>query len=293
MSEVLYHRKAHGKLLITGEYFVLDGCTALALPTKYGQTLTVEKSDFFHWNSTDEFGFSWLEIFKREASQNQASTKLCELLNLIGEASDNKNYRMTTDFNKEWGLGSSSTLVALLADFFQLNPYELNQKIFRGSGYDIACAFSDSPILYTSIDKLNPTIQSAEIPKEIKPYLYFVYLGKKQNSRTAIDHYSSTKIDTQQVGHELSQISESLLKTINISEWVSLLEEHENLISRHLNLEKVSTRELKDLPYFSKSLGAWGGDFALVISDHEPITVRENIHRIGFQTVLSYQDLFE
>jgi len=28
---------SNGKLLITGEYLVLDGAKALALPTKYGQ----------------------------------------------------------------------------------------------------------------------------------------------------------------------------------------------------------------------------------------------------------------
>jgi mevalonate kinase len=32
---------APGKLLITGEYAVLDGAWALALPTRLGQTLTV------------------------------------------------------------------------------------------------------------------------------------------------------------------------------------------------------------------------------------------------------------
>ena len=34
---------SNGKLLITGEYVVLDGATALAIPTKYGQSLCVSK----------------------------------------------------------------------------------------------------------------------------------------------------------------------------------------------------------------------------------------------------------
>ena len=34
---------SHGKLLISGEYVVLDGATALALPTRFGQTLEVEE----------------------------------------------------------------------------------------------------------------------------------------------------------------------------------------------------------------------------------------------------------
>ena len=32
---------SNGKLLLTGEYAVLDGATALALPTKFGQSLEV------------------------------------------------------------------------------------------------------------------------------------------------------------------------------------------------------------------------------------------------------------
>ena len=37
--------KSHGKLLITGEYFVLNGAKALSIPTSYYQTLEVEKID--------------------------------------------------------------------------------------------------------------------------------------------------------------------------------------------------------------------------------------------------------
>ena len=33
---------AHGKLLLTGEYFVLDGALALALPCKLGQSMSIQ-----------------------------------------------------------------------------------------------------------------------------------------------------------------------------------------------------------------------------------------------------------
>ena len=35
---------SHGKLLISAEYAVLDGALALALPTKFGQFLSVEST---------------------------------------------------------------------------------------------------------------------------------------------------------------------------------------------------------------------------------------------------------
>ena len=34
---------SNGKLLITGEYLVLDGARSLAIPTKFGQFLIVEE----------------------------------------------------------------------------------------------------------------------------------------------------------------------------------------------------------------------------------------------------------
>ena len=36
------HFYSNGKLLLTGEYFVLDGAKSLAVPTNCGQDLTVE-----------------------------------------------------------------------------------------------------------------------------------------------------------------------------------------------------------------------------------------------------------
>ena len=42
---------SNGKLLITGEYVVLDGAKALALPTKFGQYLIIEpgKNQQINW----------------------------------------------------------------------------------------------------------------------------------------------------------------------------------------------------------------------------------------------------
>ena len=50
MKQTFY---SNGKLLITGEYLVLDGAKAFALPTKFGQNLIIEKgsnqeTSYFH-----------------------------------------------------------------------------------------------------------------------------------------------------------------------------------------------------------------------------------------------------
>src|SRR5690606_12277563 len=79
---------SNGKLLLTGEYVVLDGATALALPTKYGQTLEVvfsEKEGIF-WKSFDEKELIWFEdsfdcdTFGYKKPTNSISEKLSKIL---------------------------------------------------------------------------------------------------------------------------------------------------------------------------------------------------------------------
>ena len=57
---------SNGKLLITGEYLVLDGAKAFALPTKMGQDLIVVETDtidFISWKSFDFDNEVWFESF--------------------------------------------------------------------------------------------------------------------------------------------------------------------------------------------------------------------------------------
>ena len=52
-----------GKLLITSEYAVIDGACALAVPTKMGQSMTVNdnKESVIHWIAKDVDGNIWFE----------------------------------------------------------------------------------------------------------------------------------------------------------------------------------------------------------------------------------------
>ena len=81
---------SNGKLLITGEYVVLDGALALALPTKFGQNLTVEPipSKQILWKSFDQDGSVWFEdaftfdeiINKPFDAENSVKNTLLEIL---------------------------------------------------------------------------------------------------------------------------------------------------------------------------------------------------------------------
>jgi len=54
---------SHGKLLLSAEYAVLDGALALALPTKFGQSLTVKSTpkNTILWKSISCEGSIWFE----------------------------------------------------------------------------------------------------------------------------------------------------------------------------------------------------------------------------------------
>ena len=56
---------SHGKLLLSGEYVVLDGALSLAIPTKYGQSLIIQtiEEPLLSWKSFDEAKNVW---FKKE-----------------------------------------------------------------------------------------------------------------------------------------------------------------------------------------------------------------------------------
>ena len=57
--------KSNGKILLTSEYVVLDGVDCIALPTKFGQTLSVieNNSKCINWTSYD-----YLENFHHDLS---------------------------------------------------------------------------------------------------------------------------------------------------------------------------------------------------------------------------------
>ena len=82
---------SNGKLLLTGEYLVLDGALSLALPTQFGQSLKVAAIDKpkLIWKSVNEEGVIWFEdafLIEEIASvssnpRNDISKKLLQILN--------------------------------------------------------------------------------------------------------------------------------------------------------------------------------------------------------------------
>jgi len=302
---------SNGKLLLTGEYFVLDGAKSLAVPTTCGQDLTVEsiKEHQLIWQSFTNTGECWLEVIFNlpklrlvsadfEATEDGGNDTLAENLRTIlietqqlNPAFLNSNegclVKTNLTFPKYWGLGTSSTLINNLANWAKVNPYKLLENTFGGSGYDIACAQNNTPILYTR-NGINPLVEKVAFNPIFKNQLYFVYLNKKQNSREGIKRYKTLKGTLTSEIQQISKLSELFLSSDNLKDFEKLMLEHEQLVSKTIQLQSVQKELFSDYFGQTKSLGAWGGDFILATgNDDTPNYFKQK----GFETVIPYTDL--
>ncbi len=296
---------AHGKLLLSAEYFVLDGATSLALPTTKGQYFNFESvpnSDSILWKSFDEKNELWFEgLFSNatfeviHSSDEDIANRMTQILNAIRILDfsflKNKGAKISShlEFPRNWGLGTSSTLIYSIAKWAGVNPFELLEKTFGGSGYDLACAGATSNILYSKINGV-PQWSPTTFNPTFKNQLYFIFLGKKQNSREAIQHYRQIK-KKETISAEISAITQSLLTCSNLNDFEKLLNQHEDLIAITLHLQKVKNLYFDDYWGSVKSLGAWGGDFVLVTSDRTEEETRAYFEEKGFDVFLKYEEM--
>ena len=299
---------AHGKLLLTGEYFVLDGALALAMPCKLGQSMSIQPFESYDsvlkWKSLDHEGKTWFEAtfdlyafrLKNYTDQQMALTLqgILEIANSLNPFFFNpeKSYQIETnlDFPRLWGLGTSSTLVHNIAQWSKTDPYEILEATFGGSGYDIACAGAEGPILYQKI-KNKPHFERCDFNPSFKENLYFVYLGKKQNSREGIQLYKQKVKSQPKLIEQISKLTASIVESKSLVNFEYLIEKHEDLVSKTLSLPKVKAQYFKDFPGIVKSLGAWGGDFVMATSDWGDTKTKEYFNEKGFDVFLKYEDL--
>lgn len=298
--------RANGKLLLTGEYAVLQGAVSLALPCKLGQTLTVVQNNndnLLHYQAFLHNGNPWFNatiqpnpIKLLETDSPVQGDLLCRALKVSVDLNPfainylpGKLVTTRLEFNKDFGLGSSSTWVSLLAKWLKVDAYALNHATFKGSGYDIACADSNFPILYQLIDQV-PVVKPGAFPLQFHPSLYWIWLNKKAISINEIKktRYQNFSDQTQQ---NISSISERITETNDLEELKVLLVKHEDILVEALNYSPIR-QCFPDFPGVLKSLGAWGGDFILAIPDKPSFDVVQFFHALSFTTVLRSQDLF-
>jgi mevalonate kinase len=294
---------SNGKLLLTGEYVVLDGALSLAVPTKFGQLLEIESLNEpkLIWKSFDEKGSIWFEdIFLLEkivtsyTPRNAISDRLVEILNTAKQLNPNflntnKGFKVSTklDFPKNWGLGTSSTLINNVAQWAHIDAYKLLENTFGGSGYDIACAQHNSPITY-QLQKGTPITKPISFNIAFKDHLYFVHLNKKQNSRDGIKHYNANKGSLGVVISDINDITLKMITCNSLSEFENLLNLHETIIAKVTKQTPVKALLFSDFKGSIKSLGAWGGDFILVAAEENPTGY---FKEKGLDTIVPYTEM--
>lgn len=296
---------SNGKLLITGEYLVLDGANALALPTKFGQNLIIDegKSQEINWTSYDSDGKIWFKetISFAEISSFQipemesVKTTLLEILHQAFLLNSDfikieNGYTITTQltFPRKWGLGTSSTLINNIAQWLQIDAFELLNNSFGGSGYDIACAQNNVPILY-HLEQGKPMVEKVAFAPEFSQSIYFVYLNKKQNSKSAIARYQTNKsFKPEKIITKVDALTQILLHTNDLNLFAETISTHEALMSHVLETSTVKETLFPDFEGTIKSLGAWGGDFIMVVSKENPSLYFSSK---GFDTIITYKDM--
>lgn len=301
---------ANGKLLISSEYAVLCDAWAFAIPTKFHQTLNIKEQ------TSDKETIKWKIHFaytqeNQEFTLSYDSNTGWQIVSAIGDGECRdwgkgivnilnqiikfgidkkvflgKEFNFQIDFNHKWGLGTSSTMISLLSQYLKSNPYTLLENTFGGSGYDIACATTNKPILYNK--KNRKTLEVDWTPK-FSDNIFFVYTNNKQIS--SVEIRKTKKYRTELVKNRcfFSELSFILSDTDSLLEFKKTVVLHERKLASIL--EKIPIQKnscFKDCPFVLKSLGAWGGDFIMAIGDEAD---KDYFEKKGFNTIFSLKEI--
>ena len=291
---------AHGKLMLTGEYAVLDGAKTLAIPTRFGQSLEIsDLGNVGHqidWQSYNSENKLWMQAkLPNSDIESQEIARLQQILSALDDLNPsvfyqkNIGFKTFLEFPQNWGLGTSSTLVSLLAQWANIDPYELLDKTFGGSGYDIACATANEPIIYQNLnDQIQ--IENCKLSAQWTDYTYFIYLNQKKNSREAIAHYRSLS-NTKEIVEPINLLTLALGDSSDVDSSIDILVEHEALMRNKLNLASVNIDLFDNFKGACKSLGAWGGDYIMALSKEEPKYVMDYFKKKGLDTIFTFEEM--
>ncbi len=299
--------------MISGEYLVLSGATALAMPVRFGQVLRVEssgKGDGIRLNWTSRVRgreymnamFTGREMDVSNIEPGSEPERSAGYIRRVLLAAMDLNPQFLSgqlswiaeadlEFELDWGLGSSSSLISNVAYWAGVSPYELFFNLSRGSGYDIACARSNNAVLYKYLGPgEQPQVRDINFSPPFCDRLYFVYSGKKQNTDEAIQDFRPGKVPTRAI-NEISAISEKMAETESIDTFMDLVRTHEEITAGITGVGPVKEREFRNFPGEVKQLGAWGGDFLLAASNAGRDKVMDYFKSTGKETVFSFNEM--
>lgn len=282
---------------------VLHGAKAIALPLKVGQSLTVSDqngSDSLIWQAFFE-GKVWftcelnpIDFSILETSHPEKAEALIQIFKTIKSLNPEfapkagSKFETTLESSPEWGLGSSSTLISLLAQWAGVDAFKLNELVFKGSGFDIACATADGPIFYTK----NKPVLPVALDYPFSDQLFLVYSGRKKRTAIEVSTFLKEKQVSDYLVDEVSLLTDEFSGCRDQDEFNLLIRLHEQLISKVIGRISVKPEFFGDFKGEVKSLGAWGGDFFLVSTNkmsHD--NVRKYFENKGLMTVFKWDDM--
>jgi mevalonate kinase len=299
--------QSSGKLLITGEYLVLKGATSLAVPLVFNQSLDTNNTGtpFLHWKS-NENGNTWFEtkidtsLFEIiETTDSETAIFLLELLiaaTLINPDFINRiagaSVISEMDFKREWGFGSSSSLISNIAYWAEVDPFELHKLVSVGSGYDVVTSRSDGPLFFTKKGDSNKT-SKVEFNPPFKNDIYFVFLGKKQDSAKSVALFNRRKKSYRSEIRLISEITKHIAHSQHLLDFEFYLKEHEQILSSVLKKKTIKETIFSDLQGEAKSLGAWGGDFAMVTWQYGKEELLKYLAQKNLHVAFSFNELIK
>lgn len=297
---------SNGKFLITGEYLVLKGAHALSVPLIFGQELNISntgKPGEICWKTYIKEK-KWFETRYRTHDLKILETTdfdLAENLKVILSAARKLRSKFLTtkhpvsahsrlNFDINWGLGSSSTLISNIAYWADADPFDLHFMVSNGSGYDIASARSDFPLIY-QLDEMKPSWTNVNFNPGFKDKIYFVYSGKKQFSDKSVRGFLTEENTASHDVDAINRLTHGIIKVSDIVDFEKLIAEHEKLISKVIRKKRIKELHFNDFKGEIKSLGAWGGDFIMVTWKYEKENLIKYFSDKNLKTIFSFDEI--
>lgn len=270
--------------MIAGEYAVLFGADSFAVPTFTGQKMQVitqkhnSEQIKLNWKSFDKQDQLWFNedfigqklIAVSKSAPSPVSNKLERLLSKITELSENSfqinlSYDITSwlEFDRNWGFGSSSSLIANLAKYADLNDnelFELFQSTENGSGYDVFISYYNKPLKYR-IENEKPSFEIVTWNPEFAEDLALVYSGSKQFSASEVENVRSSNLFNKNNIASLNEVTNELMSALKLNDFEKSIQNHEQIVGEGINRMPLKNKVFSDFKGQIKSLGAWGGDF--------------------------------
>ena len=90
---------------------------------------------------------------------------------------------------------------------------------------------------------------------------------------------------------KLTGITQSIISCSSLSKFITLITEHESIVSEHMGLEPIKTTSFSDFNGGIKSLGAWGGDFILAATNDGAQYVKSYFTQKGYDVVIPFNEM--